>query len=66
MSHNNKVTRRNFGAYQLCIKLNGYSLLYRAARLFICRVSIQITEMREPICVTGRKQTIIISRFLFS
>jgi hypothetical protein len=49
ISHdNNRVSRRNFAAYRLCIKFNGYSFRHRAARLFLSVASKLVTEMRVP------------------
>lgn len=49
ISHdNNRVSRRNFAAYRLCIKFNWYSLRHRAAKLFLSAASKLITEMRVP------------------
>ena len=47
-NNNNRVSCREFAAHRLHIRADGYSLLYRAARLFMRDVSTLTTKMSVP------------------
>ena len=46
--NSSRVSFSEFDAFRLYIKASGYSLLHRAARLFLREVSTLTTEMRVP------------------